>query len=126
MNARRKRRRDLERWRMSVPEPTFDEYCLNCCMPLMEDEQYASESGDGWFCRRCVRLEDDAERDLDYEEFWSEPYGSCENCNGDLYEDEGFGEWCSQCSWYAAGCPSPDDDMTGEEREHEDEEPLPF
>lgn len=60
-------------------------------------------------------FDDDPEcDDLDFEcDDSSEPIGSCDECECDVFEDDVYyvdGEQlCSRCAWVASGCPEPGD-----------------
>lgn len=113
MNARRKRRRDLERWRKEQAEIDYG-WCVNCGVPLCEEYAYVSNSGDGYFCRRCVidenRRDDEYEDDQCFDDEWYDgdeiaecpicsammTYETCWQCGGEGgYHD--CGEDCCVC-----------------------------
>ena len=114
MNARRKRRRDLERWRKGR-DAEFDQEdydglpcCIDCGTLLLEWDYY-SASGDGPFCAFHADAHDRGEDDDDdyfdddfFEGDDGEPVGSCENCGSNLYaDDDDQDELCDQCYWWA-------------------------
>lgn len=108
---RKKRRLALQRWRRAQREEPDYGGCVNCGVPLWCETAYVSESGDGYFCWRCVRDENMADQrgddDSCFDDPWfdeddGEPLGSCENCGSDLYADDDLdNELCDQCSWWA-------------------------